>query len=88
MDLSVITRPGNPYITVTGPNGSQTRISNKFLPCLSYLNNDHGIYNPEGMQWKERFQEWRNKLLSEGSFVPSASNFFDIFELKEMIQDN
>lgn len=88
MDYSVISRPDDPYITITSPNGTQTRISSKFLHCLSYLNSDFSSFeNIEGRQWKNRFEEWRNKLLSEGAFIPAASNFFDIFELKALIEE-
>ena len=38
MDLNLVRSPNSPHIVVTSPNGSQTRISNKFLHCLSYLN--------------------------------------------------
>src|SRR6476660_6134834 len=38
MDASLITRPDDEYIAVTGPNGKQTKISCKFLNCLSYIN--------------------------------------------------
>ncbi len=89
MDINVISSPHDPYIKVTSPNGNQTKISNKFLHCLSYLNGDFSSteINYEGRQWKTRFQEWRDKLLNEAAFIPAANNFFDIFELKEMIQE-
>lgn len=89
MDLSVISKPNDPYITVTSPSGLQTRISNKFLHCLSYLNGNSSTsgISYEGQEWKTRFEEWRNKLLSEGAFVPAANNFFDIFELQALIEE-
>jgi hypothetical protein len=89
MDLRLLTKPGQPYVTVTGPNGNQTRISNKFLNCLSYINgnNNSAEMDDAANECKEKFAEWRNKLLSEAAFIPAANNFFDIFELKEMIQD-
>jgi hypothetical protein len=88
MDLGLISNPREPYIVVTGPNGKQTKISNKFLKCLSYINGSSSADTDlEGMECKSRFEEWRNKLLSEAAFIPTANNFFDIFEMKEMIQD-
>lgn len=89
MDIQVISDPGQPYIVVTSPNGDQTRISRKFLHYLSYLNGDYSYadMNSEGQQWKTRFEEWRNELLKEASFIPTANNFFDIFQLKELIED-
>ncbi len=88
MDYSLITSPDEPYIIVTSPNGSQTKISAKFLDCLSYLNDNvsSSDINYEGQEWKSRFKEWRDKL-SEAGFVPSVNNFFDIFELQELITD-
>jgi hypothetical protein len=89
MDMNVITGPDDRYIVVTGPNGNQTKISNKFVNCLRYINNNFASsdMDAEGRECKTRFEEWRKKLLSEAAFVPAANNFFDIFELKEMIQD-
>lgn len=92
MDVDLITSPDNNYITVTGPNGEQTKISTKFLPLLSYLNtgasNDYrtGFLIQESSLWKIRFQEWRNKM-QQASFFPSGNNFFGIVELKEMIEE-
>ncbi len=92
LDLDVISHPSEPYIVVTGPNGIQTRISTKFLPLLSSLNSELtaaeiSMDDMENVEWKIRFQEWRNRLIRDASFVPTANNFFDIFELKEMIQE-
>lgn len=86
LDLKLLTTPGNNYVTVTGPNGEQTRISRKFLPMLTYLNAgiDNGEYNN---LWKNRFREWRDKLMQQASFAPSATNFLDIMELKELLEE-
>ncbi len=89
MDINLISNPDDSYITVTCPNGSQTKISCKFLNCLSYLNGDisNDDVNYDGIMWKDKFQSWRDKLLNGDSFIPSASNFFDIFEMKDMIEE-
>lgn len=95
MDMSLLTSSssGN-YITVTGPNGEQTRISSKFANFLAFMNNtssekeeylDYLIRNSGA--WKKRFDEWRNKILQQASFSPSSATFFDILELKELIKD-
>ena len=88
-DASLISKPDDEYITVTGPNGKQTRISNKFLSCLGYINagfisNDK---DSRGIHCKTQFEEWRNKILAQPAFIPTANNFFDIFELKDLIQE-
>lgn len=93
MDEKLVTLPNSNYVTVTSPNGEQTKISKKFLRALSYMNasndsEERDIIIRESALWKWLFQEWRNKILSEPSFIPSATNFLDIMELKEILQDN
>ena len=89
LDVNLISKPNDPYITVTGPNGCQTKISSKFVNCLSYLNGDISFdgANNDGVIWKDRFQSWRDRLLNQDSFIPAANNFFDIFEMKDIIQE-
>jgi hypothetical protein len=88
MDLKLISEPNQPYITVTSPSGNQTRLSNKFLNCLSYINdNSDGYHDPQAAQCQSKFDTWRRKLLTEAAFIPTATNFLDIFELKDILQD-
>jgi hypothetical protein len=89
LDASLISKPDDEYIIVTGPNGKQTRISSKFLSCLGYINagitaNDNDW---RAIRCKTQFEEWRKRLLSEPAFIPTANNFFDIFELKDLLQE-
>jgi hypothetical protein len=95
LDKRLITSPDNNYITITGPNGEQTRISAKFLDIISSLNADaepsSDYFNymmHDNNLWKARFHEWRSKLMNQASFVPTATNFLDILELKELLQEN
>lgn len=84
IDNTLLFADGPRYITVTSPNGEQTRISSKFFELLDKLYNtsSSGSANAE---WKNRFEEWRNKFLEENGFVPAAGNYMDILELKEML---
>jgi hypothetical protein len=88
LDKKLITSPDNQYITITGPNGEQTRISVKFLDIISTLNADtdpQDYFNfmmYENYLWKIRFSEWRNKLMNQ------SANMMDILELKEILQEN
>ena len=82
------------YVSVTGPNGQQTRISAKFIDALQYLNglNTNSDYGNEAYyeseSWQRKFQEWRNKIM-QTSYIPSSTNFLDIMEFKELImKDN
>ena len=76
------------YIPVTAPNGSLTKISTKFIDCITYLNNHPAPDDSEEARGcLDRFRTWRATLLSEAAFVPAASNFFDIFELQQLIQE-
>jgi hypothetical protein len=93
MDEKLISAPDINYVTVTGPNGEQTKISKKFLRALSYMNagNDDdqsGIGLQESSMWKWLFSEWRQKLLKQPTYIPSTTNFLDIMELKEILHEN
>lgn len=89
MDLATISAPNDPYIVVTGPNGKQTKISSKFLSCLGYMNANlsSSEMDSKAIRCTTQFEEWRRRLLSEPAFIPTANNFFDIFELKDMLQE-
>lgn len=93
LDKKLITSPDDCYITITGPNGEQTRISSKFVHIISSLNDDvepqdyFDFMTQENSLWKMRFREWKNKLLNQ-SYIPTATNFTDILELKDLLQEN
>jgi len=93
MDNSLIISRDNNYIILTCPNGEQTRLSTKFLPLLLDLN---ATMDPaeffdtmfrESSIWKNRFSQWRYKLMQQASFAPTATNFLDIMALKELIEE-
>jgi hypothetical protein len=93
MDYSLLTSGDNNYIIITCPNGEQTRISTKFLPMLNYLNaatepaEYFDVIMRENSVWKNRFSEWRSKLMQQASFIPTATNFLDILELRDMLEE-
>ena len=90
MDVNLVSAPDENYIIVTSPNGEQTKISRKFLKMLCMMNGgiDYNYMNAENYQWKMRFEEWRSKLLQQASYIPTANNFLDIVDLKELLQEN
>ena len=89
LDASLISNPDAEYITITGPNGKQTKISSKFLSCLGYINAtlSSSDVDTRAIQCKTQFEEWRKKILAQPAFIPTANNFFDIFELKDLLQE-
>ncbi len=94
LDKELIFAPDNNYIIVTGPNGEQTRISSKFLPLLTSMNGStegldyfHFILSENNI-WKLRFDQWREKMMKQASFIPTATNLLDMLELKEILQEN
>lgn len=91
MDFHLLKSSQDHYIKVTSPNGEQTRISDKFLNMLHYLNTPDDDYTPvetlERRLWKVKIREWKNKLIQHAGFVPSDNNFLDIIELRDLIQD-
>jgi hypothetical protein len=90
MDEDLVSAPNENYIIVTSPNGEQTKISRKFLKMLCVMNGgtDNYYMNAENFEWKLRFEEWRSKLLQQASYIPTANNFLDIMDLKELLQEN
>jgi hypothetical protein len=94
LDKDLIFASDNNYIVVTGPNGEQTRISSKFLPLLGSLNGNletldyFQFFLNENNIWKLRFNEWRDRMLRQSNFIPTATNLLDIMELKEFLQEN
>lgn len=92
-NLNLMNLGGNEYISITGPNGQQTKISAKFLNVLLYMNDDSNTEQFEGyfsknfmesLIWKSRFKEWRSKLI-QTSIIPSPDNFMDILAFKDLI---
>lgn len=94
LDKDLIFASDNNYIVVTGPNGEQTRISSKFLPLISSLNGNSEsldyfqFFLNENNIWKLRFNEWRDKMIKQASFIPTATNLLDIIELKDILSEN
>ena len=94
LDEKLVSSPDNNYVTVTGPNGEQTRMSKKFMRALSYMNAGNteeeqmGVMLQESALWKWLFQEWRTRLIQESTFIPSSTNFLDILEMKDLLHDN
>lgn len=89
MDEDLVSAPDENYIIVTSPSGQQTKISRKFLKMLCVMNGGNDNYmNAENFEWKLRFEEWKSKLLQQGSYMPTPNNFLDIMDLKELLQEN
>jgi hypothetical protein len=86
--------PDECYITVTSPNGEQTRISSKFLHIISTINQEaepqdyFDFMMQENSLWKIRFSEWKEKFLNQASLVPTPTSFTDILELKDLLMEN
>ena len=71
------------YFVVTAPNGQRVKISSKFSEAASYL-----FANGEADDsWKQRFEKWKSKLMTNPGFMPTAGNFLDIAELKDLLKE-
>jgi len=81
LDRSLLVGNNASYITVTSPNGEQTRISAKFL---DYVSKFYDMTN-QNDEWKQRFENWKTIMLQEGSFTPAPGNFMDLLELKDIL---
>jgi hypothetical protein len=75
--------PAPDYFVVTAPNGERVKISSKFSEAVaSLVGGDNVDY-----LWKNRFDSWKSKLMTSPSFIPSAGNFLDIAELKDLLKE-
>lgn len=77
--------PPPEYYTIQAPNGQPVKIAARFSGAVNYLFNADD--KTDNSSWKAKLDNWRNKLMSNPSFIPTASNFLDILELREMMKD-
>jgi hypothetical protein len=42
----------------------------------------------ENSLWKIRFSEWKEKFMNQASYIPTATSFTDILELKDLLIEN
>jgi len=88
LDMELVKDGSGDFMIVTGPNGKQVRLSEKFADKIRYLNKTllPVYFDIEAFKWSYQFDEWRETLISNTDFIPTAGNYFDILELKNMIQ--
>ncbi|HSB94609.1 MAG TPA: hypothetical protein VLC28_15910 [Flavitalea sp.] len=86
IDYQLLVSKDKNYVTVTSPNGQQTRISAKFLPVLSYLAG-HSSTSLDTHEWKARIEQWKKRLLEDPDFIPAAGNFLDLPELTKVFDE-
>ena len=77
--------PAPEYYTIQAPNGQPVKISARFSGAANYFFSSDD--KSDNSTWKAKLENWRNKLMSNPSFIPSASNFLDILELRELMKD-
>ena len=90
-DKSVINPHNEKYISITAPNGQQTKISSRLINAMHYLTASGPEQGTDDMMdtentWQERIHQWRAKLL-QSAFVPSSGNFLDILEMTELVDE-
>jgi hypothetical protein len=92
LDINLLSNNSN-YLLIAGPNGQMTRISAKFANVIQFINNSDDQVEEnldrilrESGAWKERFQQWRDKIKKSG-YLPAPGNFLDILEFKELIEE-
>ena len=86
IDYQLLVSKDKNYVTVTSPNGQQTKISAKFLPVLSYLAG-HSSSSLDTHEWRERIEQWKKRLLEDPDFIPAAGNFLDLPELTKVFDE-
>jgi hypothetical protein len=88
IDYQLLVSNDKNYVTVTSPNGQQTKISSKFLPVLSYLaGHGHTSSSLDTYEWREKIEQWKKRLLEDPDFIPAAGNFLDLPELTKVFDE-
>jgi hypothetical protein len=92
MDISLM-NTGNAYISITGPDGQPVKVSSKLSSLVGYLSNSDvntrenlDVIIQESAKWRAIFSAWRNKM-ANNALAPSLSNFMDIIELSEILEN-
>lgn len=83
----------NTYITITGPNGDQVKVSSKFANAINYINDKMPSSEEyidkvikEGKFWRGKFKAWRDKMINT-TLTPNPTNFMDIIELSKLVKE-
>lgn len=83
--------PPQQYLTVAAPNGEPAKISTRFVDAVTYVLIDAPADNMnaalKSISWKQRISKWRNKLMMNAAFIPAGTNFLDIIELEELLNE-
>jgi hypothetical protein len=91
-DKSVINPHNDEYISITAPNGQQTKISSRLINAMHYFASSNNTEKKEAEgdnkkdAWQQRINQWRKKVL-QSAFIPSSSNFLDILEMTELVEE-
>lgn len=79
------------YFTVTAPNGQPARISARFADAVNYVMvnapTDNMTNALKSFSWKQRVSKWCDKLMMNAAFIPAGTNFMDIIELQELLNE-
>ena len=85
-DKGIVNPHNDKYITITAPNGQQTKVSSRFINAMGYFSNSQLDPKAKDSTLQQRIHEWRTKIMQSG-IVPSSSNFLDILEITELVDD-
>jgi hypothetical protein len=75
------------YILMYENNGQANRVSYKLAEMVQSLNSNElapGNSKESAQLWQKKITEWKEKM-GHSTFIPSASNFFDIAEMAEIL---
>jgi hypothetical protein len=75
------------YILLYENDGQSKRVSYKLADMVESLHNidQSGNAKNASQQWSRKISAWKEKM-GHSTFIPSASNFFDIAEMAEMLK--
>lgn len=85
-DMSVVNPHNDKYVSITAPNGQQTKVSSRLINAVRYFSDSEPDLNAKDTVLQQRVHEWRKKIMQSG-FVPSSNNFMDILEMTDLVSE-
>lgn len=80
-DTQISYEDGN-YIQLVEPDGDVTRVSYKFRDMLRAVQQK----KEAAVQWNKQLENWKKQMASS-SYIPSGSNFFDLAEMVQVMNN-
>ncbi len=85
--MPVIRYTDGNYIQLVEPDGDVTRVSYKLADMVRSVHNpSSGPSKAEQERWNHTLEAWKTKM-AQSTYIPSGSNFFDIADMVQFLNE-